>query len=52
MPIVPVAFDYKKKVVTIHKPYMPTESMDADFSYLYNLYKEVEGKVAENSFNE
>lgn len=52
VPVVPVAFDYKKKVVTIHSPYMPTESMEADFSFLYDLYKEVEGKVAKNSFNE
>lgn len=52
VPIIPIAFDYKKKVVKIHKPYMPTENMEADFSYLYSLYKDVEGRVSENSFIE
>lgn len=52
VPIIPVAFDYKSKMVKIHKPYMLTEDMEVDFSYLYSLYKDVEGRVSENSFNE
>lgn len=52
VPIVPVAFDYKNKVVKIFRPYMPTDDMEVDFSYLYSLYKDVEGRVSENSFNE
>lgn len=52
VPIVPVAFDYAKKVVVVHKPFMPTSNMEADFLYLYGLYEGVIGKVSENSFND
>lgn len=45
VPIIPVAFDYKTKTVTIHSPFQPTGDLEKDTVYLRSLYKDVVGKV-------
>lgn len=50
VPVVPIAFDYKNRVVKIHDPYEVTDNMQADFEYFYGLFKDVQGKVTQNSF--
>lgn len=50
VPIIPVAFDYGNKQVVYHEPFYPTGNKEADFEYVYNLFKGVKGKIPENSF--
>lgn len=45
VPIIPVAFDYKTKTVTIHPPFQPTGDLEKDTEFLRSLYKDVVGKV-------
>lgn len=51
VPIIPVAFDYVKKEVVYNKPFYPTGNIEADLKVLHAYFKNVKGKVAENSFN-
>jgi 1-acyl-sn-glycerol-3-phosphate acyltransferase len=51
VPIIPVAFDYGKKEVVYHKPFYPTANIEEDLKILHSYFKNVKGKVAENSFN-
>ena len=51
VPIIMVAFNFAKKKVTISKPFYPTNSMKADFTYMYSFFKGVKGKVPEYSFD-
>jgi len=50
VPIIPIAFDYSKKQVVLNKPFYPTGNMEADFKSLKSFYKDVIGKIPENSF--
>lgn len=50
VPIIFCKFDYGNKVIGTSKPYYTTESMEADFAAIYEYFKGVKGKVAENSF--
>jgi len=49
VPIIPVAFDYSRKVVRIGLPFFPTTDMDRDFRILKLFYKGVVGKVPEKT---
>ena len=51
VPIIPVAFDYGKKEVVYHKPFYPTGNIEEDLKILHLYFKDVKGKVGENSFN-
>lgn len=50
VPIVPVAFDFKTRSVSFGEPFQPTGNYDADLNHLLPFFKDVEGKVPENSF--
>lgn len=47
VPIIPVAFDYPTKTVTIHPAFYLTDDTEADLAYLRSLYSGVVGKVPE-----
>ncbi len=51
VPIIPVAFNYGKKEVVYHQPFYPTGNIDEDLKILHSYFKNVRGKVVENSFN-
>ena len=51
VPIVMVAFDFAKKQVKISAPLWPTDNLNMDFRKVRQFYKDVKGKVPENSFN-
>ena len=44
VPIIPVAFDYGTKTVIIHKPFYPTQNIEADTVVLRSLFNDVKGK--------
>ncbi|WP_291116059.1 1-acyl-sn-glycerol-3-phosphate acyltransferase [Flavobacterium sp. UBA6135] len=50
VPIIPVAFDFSKKQITINKPYDPTGEIEVDMPILEHYFKGVVGKYPENSF--
>ncbi len=45
VPIIPVAFDYKRKVVRIGNPFYPTGVFEKDMRILKLFYKGVVGKI-------
>ncbi len=47
VPIIPVAFDYKTKTVTINEPFYPTGNIEDDTPKLRAYYKGVVGKKPE-----
>lgn len=47
VPIIPVAFDYSTKTVTIHPPFEPTGEIENDLITLRAMYAGVIGKVPE-----
>jgi len=49
VPIIRVAFDYKRKIVTIAEPFNPTGNINEDMIALRSFYKGVVGKVPEYS---
>lgn len=49
VPIIPVAFDYGNKEVKIHPAFYPTGNLEKDMRYLLSLYKNIKGKIPENS---
>lgn len=51
VPIIPVAFDYGKKTVSIGKPFYPTSNYEEDFKILLHHFKGVTGKIPEKGFN-
>jgi len=51
VPIIPVAFDYGKKVVDIGKPFYPTGDFAEDMDALSKHFLGVRGKFAEKGFN-
>ncbi|RZK10852.1 MAG: acyltransferase [Flavobacterium sp.] len=50
VPIIPVAFDYSKKQVVLNEPFYPTGTIEADLEMLKSFYRDVVGKIPENSF--
>lgn len=50
IPIIMFTLDFKNKQNKVSSPFYPTNNKKADFDFMYNFYKEVEGKVPENSF--
>lgn len=48
VPIVPVAFDYRRKEVRLFEPAWPTGSLEDDLPSLHDLYREVTGKRPQN----
>lgn len=51
VPIVALTFDFGKRQTEVFPPFYPTDNKEADFIYLKSLYKGIEGKVKENSFD-
>ena len=51
LPIIPIGFDYANKQVIVFEPFSTTNDYEKDAEFLQNLFKEVKGKVAENSFS-
>ena len=51
VPIIPVAFDYGKKTVTIGKPFYPTSNYEEDLTILLNHFKGVVGKIPKSGFS-
>jgi len=51
VPIIPVAFDWTKKEVTIFPEFYPTGNKDADFTILEQNFVGIEGKVKEYGYN-
>lgn len=50
VPIVPVAFDWGLKTVRLDKPFYPSGNLEHDLPLLQAYFKNVKGKVPENSF--
>lgn len=50
VPIIPIAFDYGKKTVSISQPFYPTGQIEADLKVLEDHYKGVVGKFPSQSF--
>lgn len=48
VPIIPVAFDYSKKMILIGEPLEPSGSAEKDFAKLRDFYSDVKGKVPQN----
>ncbi len=51
VPIIPIGFDYENKQVIVFDALMVTNDFKKDSEYLESLFKNVKGKVAENSFS-
>ncbi|WP_452225974.1 1-acyl-sn-glycerol-3-phosphate acyltransferase [Lacinutrix cladophorae] len=51
VPIVMVTFDFGKKQNKISEPFYPTDNQEADFTFMYQFFKGVKGKIPEKSFN-
>ena len=51
VPIVPIGFDYSKKVVTIGKPFYPSENVHQDIETLTSFYRNIKGKNPELGIN-
>lgn len=50
VPIIPIAFDYANKQVIVFEAFTITNDYEKDSKYLKSLFKDVRGKVPENSF--
>ena len=44
IPIVKVAFDYKKKLILIEPPFYPTENFETDMDNIMSSYRSITGK--------
>lgn len=49
VPIIMIAFDFKNKEARISKPFFTTNDKQADFNFIHQFYKEVQGKIPEFS---
>jgi len=52
VPIIPVSFDYSKRIIQIGEAIQPSGSIEADFEKLQAFYADVKGKHPENFSNE
>lgn len=50
IPIMLCKFDYSTKIISVSKPFYPTDNVDGDFEYIYNYFRGVKGKNPENGF--
>lgn len=50
VPIIPVAFDWGSKTVHYHKPFYPSGDIEVDMPILHAFFKDVKGKIPEQSF--
>jgi 1-acyl-sn-glycerol-3-phosphate acyltransferase len=50
VPIIPVAFDFGKKEVTISQPFFPTGNIESDFKILEQYFIGIVGKISGNTF--
>ena len=50
VPIIPVAFDFGSKTVSVGKPFHPTSNYESDLKKLLQHYEGVIGKVPEKGF--
>jgi 1-acyl-sn-glycerol-3-phosphate acyltransferase len=44
VPIIPTAFDFGRKQIYIHPPFVPTDDVVADIAYLQGLFEGVRGR--------
>jgi len=51
VPIIPIAFDYGKKVLSIAEAYFPTGDFEADMKNIMPHFTGVHGKIPENGFH-
>ena len=51
VPIIPVAFDFRKKEVYLGKPFFPTSNYEADLNELKKHFVGVEGKIPTNGYD-
>jgi 1-acyl-sn-glycerol-3-phosphate acyltransferase len=51
VPIIPVAFDYGRKTVSIGKPFYPISNYEDDLKILLKHFKSVTGKIPEKGFS-
>ena len=47
VPIVPVGFDFERKMIVISEALFPTENFDLDMETLLTFYKTIKGKIPE-----
>ncbi len=47
VPIIPVIFDFERRLIRIKNAYYTTENMSRDMAFITNLYRGVKGKNAE-----
>ncbi|MCX8490897.1 MAG: 1-acyl-sn-glycerol-3-phosphate acyltransferase [Cyclobacteriaceae bacterium] len=47
VPIVPIGFDFAKKIVVVAKRFYPTEDFEADMDYLTRFYSTISGRNPE-----
>ena len=47
VPIVPVGFDFEKKMIIIGEPRLTTDDFDGDMESLLSFYKVIKGKIPE-----
>ncbi len=50
VPIIMVTFDFGKKQNLISAPFYPSNDIEKDLKFMYDFFKDVKGKIAENSF--
>jgi 1-acyl-sn-glycerol-3-phosphate acyltransferase len=51
VPIIPIAFDYGKKTVSIGKPFYPNSTYEEDLKILLNHFNGVVGKIPASGFS-
>jgi len=47
IPIIPVGFDFEKKVIIVREPFYPTDNLEADIQVLIKFYSTIKGKNPE-----
>jgi 1-acyl-sn-glycerol-3-phosphate acyltransferase len=50
VPIVMVAFDFGNKQIKVSKPHFTSENKDADFKFYEDFFRDIKGRVPENSY--
>ncbi|GEP52520.1 acyltransferase [Flavobacterium noncentrifugens] len=50
VPIIPVAFDYRKKEVKVALEFYPTGNIEADFKILLSHFEGITGKISQNGY--
>ena len=47
IPIIPVGFDFEKKVIKVGEPFYPTDNLENDLKFLISYYRTIRGKNPE-----